>query len=133
MIRLREAVGRVDLVDARSDDPRVAAAAAAGLDLDEGMVALWGGRRFHGRDAVHLLATLSAPGGIANALQRRVFASPRRAALLYPILAAGRQALLRLMGRPLIRDGATLALPGQRPRGESDHQDGPATGPQSKG
>lgn len=110
MIRLRRAVNRVEIVDARSNDPRVAA--AAGLDLDEGMVVIWGGRRFHGRDAVHLLATLSAPGGFANAIQRRVFASPRRAALLYPVLAAGRRMFLRAVGRPPIGRGANGAPPG---------------------
>ncbi|ETX27072.1 DCC1-like thiol-disulfide oxidoreductase family protein [Roseivivax isoporae] len=102
MLRLRASVGRVDLVDARSDDPRVAAARAAGHDLDAGMVVTWRGRQFHGRDAVHLLATLSAPGGILNDLQRRVFASPRRAALAYPVLARGRRLFLRLAGRPPI-------------------------------
>jgi predicted DCC family thiol-disulfide oxidoreductase YuxK len=109
LLRLRDSVGRVELVDARSDDPRVAGVAAAGLDLDAGMVVLWGGRRFHGREAVHLLATLSAAGGIFNSLQRRMFGAPRRAALIYPMLAAGRRLFLRLTGRPTIAEGARAA------------------------
>lgn len=102
MLRLRDTVGGVDLVDARSDDTRVASAISAGLDLDEGMLVIWEGRQFYGKDAVHLLATLSAPRGLLNGLQRRVFASPRRADMIYPVLARGRRAFLRLVGRSTI-------------------------------
>lgn len=106
LMRLRQSVGPVDLVDARSDDPRVAAAVAAGLDLDEGMVVIWDGRYFHGQAAVHLLATLSGEGGAMNRLQRLAFATPRRAAWLYPPLVRGRRAYLRLAGRsPIAEDG----------------------------
>ncbi len=99
MMRLRETVGPVELVDARSEDPRVANAVSAGLDLDEGMVVCWNGRQFHGTDAVHLLATLSAPGGLLNNLQRRLFANPRRASVIYPVLARGRRLFLRVSRR----------------------------------
>jgi len=111
MMRLREAVGKVELVDARGDDPRVAEAMSAGLDLDEGMVVIWEGRQFHGRDAVHLLATLSARGGLLNELQRRVLAAPRRAAILYPALARGRRLFLRIIGRPPISGGGKSSPP----------------------
>ncbi|SDE03980.1 Predicted thiol-disulfide oxidoreductase YuxK, DCC family [Paracoccus isoporae] len=96
MMRLREAVGPVELVDARTEDPRVEAAIAEGLDLDQGMVVFWQGRRFFGSDAVQLIATLSAPDGRLNGLQRRLFASPRRAAVIYPLLARARRLYLRL-------------------------------------
>ncbi len=99
MARLREAVGRVELVDARSADPRVAEAAAAGLDLDDGMVVLWQGRRHYGAEAVYLIACLSGEGGLGNRLQRRLFRSPRVAAALYPWLVRGRRLWLRLAGR----------------------------------
>jgi predicted DCC family thiol-disulfide oxidoreductase YuxK len=104
MMRLREAAGPVDLVDARSAEPRVTEAEAAGLDLDRGMVVIWEGRRFFGEDAVHLLATMSDPRGITNAVQRALFGSPRRAALLYPLLARGRRLFLRLAGRRTIAE-----------------------------
>jgi predicted DCC family thiol-disulfide oxidoreductase YuxK len=104
LMRLRKTAGQVELVDARSKDPRVAAAAAAGLDLDLGMVVLWGNRRFFGKDAVHLLATLSASGGMLNGVQRALFGSPRRAAVLYPVLARGRRLFLRVVGRRTIAE-----------------------------
>ena len=102
MARLRAAVGPVELVDARSEDPRVVAAAEAGLDLDEGMVVLWQGARHHGAEAVYLIALLSAEGGVGNRLQRRLFRSPRLARVLYPWLVRGRRLWLRLAGhRPI--------------------------------
>ena len=110
MLRLREAVGAVELVDARSGDERVIRAAERGHDLDSGMVVLWDGRSFHGQAAVHLLATLSAPAGRCNRLQRAVFRSPARAALIYPLLARGRRVYLRLAGRgPIGRPGESPA------------------------
>lgn len=99
MVRLREAVGRVEFVDARSGDPRAEAARAAGLDLDAGMVVLWQGRRHYGPEAVHLIAVLSGDGGLGNRLQRRLFRSPRLARALYPWLVRGRRLWLRLAGR----------------------------------
>ncbi len=100
MMHLRAAVGEVDLVNARDGDPRVQRIQHEGHDLDSGMVVLWHGEVFHGDAAVHLLATLSGGGGgMFNRLQRAVFASPGRAARLYPLLAAGRRIFLRLVGR----------------------------------
>lgn len=100
MMRLRETVGTVELVNARVADPRVRAVQEAGYDLDTGMVVLWQDEVFFGDTAVHLLATLSSgEGGVMDRVQRTVFASPRRAARLYPVLAAGRRVFLRLVGR----------------------------------
>jgi len=104
MARLRDAAGEVELVDARGTDPRVAEARAAGLDLDDGMVVLWQGRRHYGADAVHLIALLSDEGGLGNRLQRRIFRSPRAATVLYPWLVRGRRLWLRLSGRTPIGD-----------------------------
>jgi len=100
MMRLRDAVGEVELVNARECDPRVRAVQEAGHDLDEGMVVLWRDEVFFGDGAVHLLATLSSEkGGLFDRMQRAAFANPRRAARLYPVLAAGRRLFLRLVGR----------------------------------
>lgn len=99
MLNLREAVGRVELIDARSGDPRLTELRAAGLDPEEGMILNHGGRLHHGAEAMRMLSILSASGGPLRALMR----SPRRAALFYPVLRAGRRLLLRLMGRRALR------------------------------
>jgi len=99
LVRLRETVGEIELVNARSDDPRVATLLAEGVDLDEGMAVLWQGRRHVGAEAVHLLALLSGQGGGLNRLQRRLFRNPRVARRIYPWLVRGRRLWLRLAGR----------------------------------
>lgn len=102
LLRLRGAVGAVVLVDAHSDAVQVHDAVAHGLDLDEGMVVIWEGKMFYGAAAVHLLATLSGSGGLLNRMQRVLFASPARAAVIYPVLARGRRLFLRLVVRQTI-------------------------------
>lgn len=95
LMRLRQNVGPVDLIDARSDDPRAVALRQSGLDLDRGMAVNYGGRLYHGADAAHILAVLSDKGGVLNAILR----SPRRAALFYPIMRAVRNLSLQVLGR----------------------------------
>ncbi|MCX7643855.1 MAG: DUF393 domain-containing protein [Rhodobacteraceae bacterium] len=104
MLRLREAVGTVRLIDARSGAPEVAEMLALGHDLDAGMILRQGGVVFHGDAAMHRLAVLTAPRGIFNGLVRLMFADPRRARRLYPWLVRGRGLLLRVLGRQRIAD-----------------------------
>ncbi len=64
LVRLRETLGKVELVDARSQDPRVRKYQREGYNLNEGMLFVWNGRIYHGSDAVHVLAGLSTkPAG----------------------------------------------------------------------
>jgi predicted DCC family thiol-disulfide oxidoreductase YuxK len=100
LLRLREALGRVELIDARQDGPLVDEITAAGLDLDEGMVLKMDGRLYHGDECIHRLALLSTPSGLFNRVNAAVFRSPTASRLLYPVLRIGRDAALRLLGRP---------------------------------
>jgi predicted DCC family thiol-disulfide oxidoreductase YuxK len=104
MLRLREAVGPLRLVNARDPDPLVASLRRQGYDLDQGMVLLYGGRTYHGADCMTMLALLSSPVGGFNRLNAAVFRSPTASRLLYPVLRAGRAAVLRLLGRTRIGD-----------------------------
>ncbi len=99
LTRLRASVGPVRLVNARSDDPLVAEARIAGLDLNRGMVVKLDGQLHHGDAAMVLLATLSTGSGVVNSLMRWAFRTPNRARLLYPLLVTGRNLTLRLLGR----------------------------------
>jgi predicted DCC family thiol-disulfide oxidoreductase YuxK len=94
---------RIALIDARAAPDRVAVLAARGLDLDEGIVAKSGDSYFSGAEAIRYLARLHAPAGWVERLLARGFASPRRAALLYPLFRALRRLLLLLLGRAPIR------------------------------
>jgi predicted DCC family thiol-disulfide oxidoreductase YuxK len=102
-----DAGGPVRRVDARSGAAVVKRITAAGLDLDDGMVLVHGGRLYHGADALHKMATLAPCRGFRNRLNRLLFGSQAVSRLMYPALRAGRNALLRLLGRGKIRNLGT--------------------------
>jgi predicted DCC family thiol-disulfide oxidoreductase YuxK len=100
LLRLRDAIGPVALVDAREGGPIVDEIRAAELDLDEGMVLKVDGRLYHGDECLHRLALLSTPSSLFNRVNAAVFRSATASRLLYPVLRSGRNAALRLLGRP---------------------------------
>jgi predicted DCC family thiol-disulfide oxidoreductase YuxK len=99
LVRLRESVGDVRVVNARDGGPVVDEVVRRGLDLDEGMVLIHQGRFYHGADCVHMMAMLSSPSGLFNRVNAAVFRSPTLSRLLYPILRFGRNSLLKALGR----------------------------------
>lgn len=99
LLRLREAVGPLRIVNAREGGPEAEYARSAGLDLDEGMVLHLDGQLHHGADCMRVLAALSDPRGIIDRLLAWTFVSGRRARALYPLLRFGRNLTLRTLGR----------------------------------
>ena len=53
IVRVRESVGALVLVDAREDSAVMQEITAAGLDIDQGMVLKMAGRIYYGADAIH--------------------------------------------------------------------------------
>jgi predicted DCC family thiol-disulfide oxidoreductase YuxK len=102
-LKARHGEPRISLIDARAAPDRVAMLAARGLHLDEGIVVKAGESYFSGAEATRYLARLHAPAGWVEKLLARGFASPRRAALLYPLFRTLRRLLLFLLGRAPIR------------------------------
>jgi predicted DCC family thiol-disulfide oxidoreductase YuxK len=105
LVRIRENV-RLHLVDARKGGPLVRAMSAAGLDLNQGMILKMGGRYYHGAAALQVLAALSNSSTTFNRLTASISRSPYRSRALYPILRAGRNAALAVLGRKKIRDSS---------------------------
>ncbi len=103
LMRLRESAGSVQLLNAREDHPVVEQLLESGFDLDDGMVLKSGGNIYHGDQAIHALALMSGKVGWFNRLNYVIFRSRLLSRLLYPILRAGRNTTLRLLGRPPIR------------------------------
>jgi predicted DCC family thiol-disulfide oxidoreductase YuxK len=97
--RLRATAGSVRIINARDGGPEVDEVKAAGLNLDEGMVFSYGGQKYHGDHAMHMIALMSANTGPVGRVISWLFASRRRADLLYPFLLNGRNCTLRLLGR----------------------------------
>jgi predicted DCC family thiol-disulfide oxidoreductase YuxK len=106
LLRLRESLGAVRLIDAREGGQIVEELQRAGVDLDEGMVLKLDDRLYHGHDCIHVLALLSTPSGLFNRINAAVFRSSLSARMLYPVLRAGRNAVLRFLGRGKIRQPA---------------------------
>lgn len=100
--RLRDAIGPVELVDARSGDRRVEQY-WRDYDLNEGMLFVYRGTVYHGADAIHMLAGLSSRSGTLNQLNARIFSHSGLARLLYPLLKVGRRVTLVARGRGLLR------------------------------
>jgi predicted DCC family thiol-disulfide oxidoreductase YuxK len=95
-------VRRINARDA--DDRLVRQAKEAGLDLDDGMVVVHRGSLYHGADALNLMARLAPNRGFGNRLNKFLFGNPALARWSYPILRAGRNALLKLLGRKKIKE-----------------------------
>ena len=102
-LKLREAAGPVEMLNARANDPRVRAFWEAGYDLNEGMLFVHRGSVFHGADAVHVLAKLSGPNDLMNKANALIFSHQRLARTLYPLMKIGRRLTLFALGRALIR------------------------------
>lgn len=99
MLKLKESIGPVRLINAREGGTEVNAAREAGLDLDEGMILHLDGQMYHGDECVNRLALLSSRLGMFNRINAAIFQSPRLSKVLYPVLRFGRNAVIRLLGK----------------------------------
>jgi hypothetical protein len=104
LARIRADVGDLKLVDARDGGPLMSEITAAGLDIDEGMVLKVGTRLYYGADAIHVLSLMSTRAGVFNRIAYCSFRSPAGARILYPILRAMRNLLLKLLARTKINN-----------------------------
>ncbi|HEX5788582.1 MAG TPA: DCC1-like thiol-disulfide oxidoreductase family protein [Woeseiaceae bacterium] len=98
LVRIRESVGRLELVDARDGGPVMARITAAGFDIDQGMVLITGDKLYYGADAIHVLSLMSTKSGLFNRLTYAAFRSPGVSRVLYPVLRTCRNLLLKLLG-----------------------------------
>lgn len=111
LVRVRESVGELVLVDARTDDRFMPEITAAGLDIDQGMVLKVGERLYYGADAIHALALMGSRSGVFNRINHWLFRSRMLSKVLYPLLRACRNLLLKVLGKTKINN---LERPGNR-------------------
>ncbi|SFU29330.1 DCC1-like thiol-disulfide oxidoreductase family protein [Halomonas korlensis] len=102
--RIRRDLGELELIDARDNSAARDELTRLGIDLDEGFALKIGERWYHGSEALHRLSVMSTRSGLVNRAMASLFASPERSARFYPPLKAGRNALLRLLGRAPIHN-----------------------------
>lgn len=104
MVRIRQSVGELKLVNAREDTEVMQQITAQGLDIDQGMVLKMGDNWYYGSDAIYMLSLLSSRSGLFNRLNYHLFKSKRLAKWLYPLLRFFRNLLLKLLGKRKINN-----------------------------
>jgi len=97
-IRIREAVGNLQLIDARQPSALMDEITAVGLDIDQGMVLKFKDVIYYGPDAIHMLTLLSTPSGVFNRINYYFFSTKLGAKIFYPLGKAFRAMLLKLLG-----------------------------------
>ena len=106
LLRIRQNVGSVDLLDARKFPELVSELTNRGFRLDEGMIVIYEKKMYFAHDAMHVLSMLSTGSGFFNKLVAVAFRNPSRAAVIYPPLRACRNLTLKILGRTLIQPPA---------------------------
>jgi len=104
MTRLRESVGNLILQDAREPSAVMDEITALGWDIDQGMVLKVDKKLYYGPDAIHALALMSSRSGIFNRLSYWTFKSKTLSKILYPVMKAGRNLFLKILGRSKINN-----------------------------
>src|SRR5690349_15286722 len=104
MARIRASLGELRLVDAREPGALMDEITALGFDIDQGMLLKVDDRLYYCADAIHALALMSSRSGVFNRFTYWVFRSERLSRLLYPVLRAGRNLLLKLLGKTKINN-----------------------------
>jgi predicted DCC family thiol-disulfide oxidoreductase YuxK len=104
IVRIRQSVGELILIDARAGGPLMDEITARGLDIDQGMVVKVGTELYYGADAIHALALMGTNKGSLNRVSYWAFRSRTVSRILYPILRSCRNLLLKLLGKTKINN-----------------------------
>ncbi len=104
IVRIRETIGDLKIVDAREKSEILDKITARGLDIDQGMVLKMGDQLYYGSDAMHALALISSRSGLLNRLNYWIFKSKSISSWLYPILRSFRNLLLKVLGKTKINN-----------------------------
>lgn len=104
LLRIRESLGDLQLINARENSEIMQEITARGLDIDQGIVVKIDNQFYYGADAVHALALISSRSGLYNRLNYGIFKSKNLSRYLYPLLRAMRNLLLKLLGKNKINN-----------------------------
>lgn len=109
MLRIRESVGDLTLVNARDDSDLMLQITRQGLDIDQGMVLKIDDVLYYGAEAIHALSLISSGSGLFNRLNHWIFRSRARSRVLYPVLRDCRNLVLKLLRKTKVNN---LQMPG---------------------
>lgn len=102
LVRLKETVGQVELVDARQESELMNEITELGLDIDQGMVVKIKDKLYYGSDAIHILSLLSSRSSLFNRFNYHMFRSKKVSSILYPFLRECRNLALWMLRIPMI-------------------------------
>ncbi len=97
--RLKEAFPDVNLPNARDVPDRVAGYRRKGMDINKGMIVIYGNAVYFGDQAIAILTQIAHEDGILQKMMKSVFRWPRLGRIAYAVLRFGRNATLRLLRR----------------------------------
>lgn len=97
-LKIKKAVGDLELLNARVAHPLVNEAKKLNYDLNEGILVKYHDQYYFGKDALHFLALVSSPSDLFNRMNGFIFKSKFLSSLCYPIFKLIRQSLLLLQG-----------------------------------
>ena len=101
-LKIRKAVGRIEIINARNSHPLVTEASASGYNLNEGILVKFNNNYYYGADALNFLALISSSSDLFNKLNSFIFKSKWLSACSYPLFKAIRNTLLFLQRIPPI-------------------------------
>ena len=104
IVKIRETVGDLQLIDAREKSEVLEEITQLGLDIDQGMVLKMGGQLYYGSDAMHALALISSRSGLLNRINYWIFKSKSVSSWVYPVLRLFRNLLLKMLGKTKINN-----------------------------
>ena len=96
-VALKELGTELVLQNARDKTELVFEANRRGLVLDQGMIVIVGDNWYHGAQAMHVLAAISAKNTVFGKINYFIFRSRILAHVLYPVLKLGWSTLLLIM------------------------------------
>ncbi len=108
MVRIRDSVGTLRLINARDAGAVMDEITAKGLDIDQGMVLKFENNLHYGAEAIHVLSLISSRSGVFNRLTYWTFRTRRLSVVLYPLFRFFRNLLLKFLRKSPINN---LGLP----------------------
>lgn len=101
-IKIKKAIGHLEIINARVSHPLVTEALNKGYDLNEGILVKYNNQYYYGVDAVHFLALIGSPSDTFNKINCFLFKYKWLSYGLYPLFKIVRNIILFLRRIPPI-------------------------------
>lgn len=104
LVKIREDVGELVLLNARDSHPIVDEVTANDWDIDQGMILKVGEQLYYGAEAIHVLSLLGSKHSFFNRFNYFLFKSKAVSSWLYPFFRFFRNLLLKLLRKTKINN-----------------------------